>query len=125
MEILNDRRVVNDPVTFERFTTWDPGFSLEVGGEYFLPANRNVSFEFMTSYNYILSADEDRFPSGYNGNHSWLDLDFGVNVYFNLPGSEPEVSGVLGDDEEASDTDTDAGADATTEETPEGGSESP
>ena len=99
--ILNDRRTVHDPVTFERFIAFAPGIEIEVGAEHFLPANRNVGLEFFSTYNYMLSADEDRFPSGYNGNHSWIDLNFGVNVYFNLGGSDSEVVPVFSEDDEA------------------------
>jgi hypothetical protein len=97
IDIQNDRKTIHDPVTFERFKWWSPGISLEGGAELFIPANRNVSLEFMSTYNWIFSAEYERYPSGYKGDHSYIDFNFGVNVYFNL--GTPEVEGVLGDEE--------------------------
>jgi hypothetical protein len=114
INILNDRKTIWDPVTFERFTWWSPGISLEGGGEFFFPANRNVSLEFMSTYNWIFSSDYDRYPSGYNGDHSYIDFDFGVNVYFGL--GSPKVEGVFGDEDNA---DTGSPLDEETEETEE------
>jgi hypothetical protein len=98
LNVMNDRKTVSDPVTFERYKWWSPGVSVEGGAEFFFPTNRNVSLEFMSTYNYILSADEEKLPSGYNGNHSYIDFNFGVNVYFGL--GSPKVEGVFQDEED-------------------------
>ena len=116
--ILNDRRTVHDPASFERFLAFAPGIEIEVGAEHFVPANRNVGLEFFTTYNYMFSADEERWPSGYNGNHSWFDLNFGVNVYFDLGGSDPEVIPVSTDDDDAA-SEPDAETPAEPTETPD------
>ena len=52
----------------------------------------------MAGYHHMLRGDDTKFPSGYSGPHSFLDINFGVNVYFTLPGSSPNVTPVLGDE---------------------------
>lgn len=104
LNLKNDRKTIHDPVTYERFNWWSPGVSLEAGGEFFFPTNRNVSLEFMSTYNYIFSSDEDSYPSGYNGNHSFVDFNFGVNVYFGL--GSPIIEGVFSDEEDNAGTGT-------------------
>lgn len=123
VRIVNDRLSIYDPVTFERYTLWSPGFTLEAGGELAIPANRNVSLELMAGYHHLLRGDETKFPSGYSGPHSFLDFNFGVNVYFSLPGSSPAVTPALGDDEAAGETPP--ADDAATPVEPEGQPDSP
>jgi hypothetical protein len=98
--IVNDRNGIQDPVTRERYSLWSPGFTLEAGGEYSLPANRNVGFEGIVTFHQMLHGDDLRYPSGFTGPHSFLDINFGVNVYFWPPGSEPQVTPALGEEEE-------------------------
>jgi hypothetical protein len=104
INIQNDRKTVHDPITFQRYKWWAPGIALEGGAEFFFPSNRNVSLEFMSTYNYMFSSDEETYPSGYNGNHSFVDFNFGVNVYFGL--GTPEVEGVFSDEEDNAGTAT-------------------
>ena len=101
VRIVNDRQSIYDPVTFERYALWSPGVTLEAGGEFAIPANRNVSLELMAGFHQLLRGDEEKFPSGYSGPHSFLDINFGVNVYFTLPGSSPQVTPVLGESDDA------------------------
>ncbi len=99
VKVVNDRIRIFDPVTFERVSLWSPGLTLEAGTEYAIPANRNVSLEGNVTFHKMLHGDEERFPSGFAGPHAFLDVNFGVNVYFRLPGSEPTVTPVLGGQE--------------------------
>lgn len=115
LNVMNDRKTVYDPATYERFIWWSPGVSFEAGAEFFFPSNRNVSLEFMSTYNYLFSSDEERYPSGYNGNHSYIDFNFGANVYFSL-GGPAQVEGVFSDEEDNAGTTTEP----STEEKPEG-----
>jgi len=77
INIENDHRTIFDPVTHERFRTWSPGVTGELGMEYFIPANRNVSLEGVGTIHYLLKTHEDKFPSGYSGHHAFLDLSLG------------------------------------------------
>lgn len=87
VNILNDRRTIFDPVTHERYSYWSPSVGGEAGGEYFIPANRNVSFEGVGTFHYLLKRNAEKFPSGYSGHHALFDFSVGVNVYFNPPGA--------------------------------------
>ena len=119
VRIVNDRLSVYDPVTFERFSLWSPGVTLEAGGEFAIPANRNVSLELMAGFHQMLRGDDEKFPSGYSGPHSFLDINFGVNVYFTLPGSTPSVTPVLGEGEDAEEETPPAETPAEPEEKPD------
>src|SRR5262245_37647255 len=87
VNIQNDHRTIFDPVTHERYKYGSFGLSGEGGAEYFLSANRNVSFEGLGSLNYLFESNKDKFPSGYSGKNIFLDFSFGVNVYFRPLGS--------------------------------------
>lgn len=113
IKIDNDRDPIRDPVTFEIYDLWAPGLSLEAGGEYSLPANRNVGFEANVTFHQLLTSSPERYPSGFGGKHAYLDLNFGVNVYFSLPGSEPAVKPALGEDGEPAETTAPAEPDTT------------
>lgn len=87
MNIMNDRKTVYDPVTYDRLKFTSLGATGEVGVEYFLPANKNVSFEWLGTGHFLFATYAGKYPSGYKGRHGFVDFSFGVNVYFN-PGSE-------------------------------------
>ena len=99
VKIVNDRVQIQDPITLEPYSLWSPGFALEAGAEYAIPANRNVAFEWNISFHRMLRGDETMYPSGYQGPHAFLDVNFGVNVYFGLGDTEPAVTPVLEDEE--------------------------
>jgi hypothetical protein len=93
--VMNDRRTVKDPVTKKELSNVSPGATGELGVEYFLPANKNVSFEWLGTMNYLFEANGGKYPSGYAGRHGFIDVSFGVNVYFGTgparvtPAAEP------------------------------------
>lgn len=89
MEIVNDRIKVQDPATFKDWVNWSFGVQARAGLEYFLPANRNVSFDWSARWAYQFSESGTDLPSGYTKNDSYLTLNFGVNVYFWPIGQKP------------------------------------
>jgi hypothetical protein len=89
IEIVNDRRTIKDPATFASYINWAPGLQAQVGTEYFLASNEAVSFDWHVRYNHLFSKDEKKFPSGFTGSHSYVTVNFGVNVYFWPIGHKP------------------------------------
>lgn len=71
-----------DPVTFERLRRADLGFYGVAGAERrmskYVTANADVS------YHSIMSEDKEHFPSGYNGNKSYLLARLGITFFFSL-----------------------------------------
>jgi Outer membrane protein beta-barrel domain len=88
LEIVNQRRKIQDPATFVNWIKWAPGVHAMVGSEYFIPAKPTVSLDFSLRWTYLFSKDTKRFPSGFTGNDSYLTGNFGVNVHF-WPGGNP------------------------------------
>lgn len=89
VNIQNDHRTIFDPVTHERYKFGSFGLSGELGAEYFLAANKNVSLLGMGSFDYLFGgASKEKFPSGYSGTYMFMDLNIGVNVYFKPPGAK-------------------------------------
>lgn len=80
--IMNDRRTIKDPVTLKAVSNVSPGATGELGVEYFLPASKNVSFEWTGTANYLFETNGGKYPSGFSGRHGFVDLSFGVNIYF-------------------------------------------
>ena len=71
-----------DPSTFARFRHAVPGVYGTLGVE------KRFS-KYMTGtgdlvYHYMFSKDENRWPSGFNGNKSYMELRLGVNFYFSV-----------------------------------------
>jgi hypothetical protein len=89
IQIVNDLDKIKDPVTYETYVNWAPGVHARAGTEYFLPSNKNVAFDWNAHWSYLFSKDEERFPSGFTGPHSYLTINFGVNVYFWPIGYKP------------------------------------
>jgi hypothetical protein len=88
MEIVNERRKIQDPATFKPWVNWAPGLHAIIGEEFFIPAKPTVSLDFSIRYTYLFSDNPEDFPSGFTGNDSYLDASFGVNVHF-WPGGKP------------------------------------
>jgi hypothetical protein len=80
--------VGGDPVTHERFKFGSFGSSGTGGMEYFLPSNKNVSLLGVATVDHLFSSYKDRFPSGYAGPYTFMDVSIGVNVYFKPLGSK-------------------------------------
>lgn len=96
VNIQNDHRTIYDPVTHERFKFGSFGLSGDLGAEYFLPANKNVSLLGMASLDYLFGgASESKYPSGYSGTYIFMDVNIGVNVYFKPPGAKSAPVPVL------------------------------
>lgn len=91
MEIVNQRRKIQDPATFANWVKWAPGVHAIVGQEFFMPSKPTVSLDFSVRWTYLFSKDTKRFPSGFTGNDSYLSGNFGVNVHF-WPGNKPIVT---------------------------------
>ncbi|HEV8479408.1 MAG TPA: hypothetical protein VGR66_01335 [Candidatus Eisenbacteria bacterium] len=88
VNITNDHRTIYDPVTHERFKFGSFGISGTGGMEYFLPSNKNVSLLGVATVDHLFSSYKDRFPSGYAGPYTFMDVSIGVNVYFKPLGSK-------------------------------------
>lgn len=88
MEIVNQRRKIQDPATFQPWVKWAPGVHAVLGQEFFIPAKPTVSLDWSVRYTYLFSKDTKKFPSGFTGNDAWLSGSFGVNVHF-WPGGKP------------------------------------
>jgi outer membrane protein W len=71
-----------DPVTFERLRRADLGFYL-VGGVQ-RRMNQRVVTTADLSYHNILAKNESDFPSGYNGNKSYVQARLGITFFFTL-----------------------------------------
>jgi hypothetical protein len=110
INIQNDHRTIFDPVTKDRYKFGSFGASAEAGAEYFLPANRNVSLEGVTTFHYLFSDHKDRFPSGYSGKHMFADVSIGVNVYFRPLGSPAPPSAIPSEGETGSEAPADTSA---------------
>jgi opacity protein-like surface antigen len=89
IEIVNKRLKIKDPTTFDAYVNWSPGVHAVGGFEYVLPSNSNVTFDWSARWSQLLKRDEDNFPSGFTGKHSYLAVSFGVNVYFWPIGYKP------------------------------------
>jgi hypothetical protein len=88
LEIVNQRRKIQDPATFANWVKWAPGVHAMIGQEFFIPAKPTVALDFSVRWTYLFSKDTKKFPSGFTGNDSYLTGNFGVNVYF-WPGGKP------------------------------------
>jgi hypothetical protein len=89
IEIVNDRRKIKDPATFDSYVNWAPGVQAQGGFEYFLGSNDNVSFDLHARFAKLFSKDEEQFPTGFTGPHTYAAINFGVNVYFWPIGHKP------------------------------------
>ena len=71
-----------DPVTFERLRRGDIGFYGVAGAERrmskYVAANADVS------YHSIMAENKEDFPSGYNGNKSYVLVRLGITFFFSL-----------------------------------------
>ena len=88
MEIVNQRRKIQDPATFQPWVKWAPGVHAIIGEEFFVPAKPTVSLDWSVRWTYLFSKDTKKFPSGFTDNDAFLAFNFGVNVHF-WPGGKP------------------------------------
>jgi hypothetical protein len=82
MEIVNKRKRIQDPATFDEWVNWGFGVQALAGAEYYIPSKRTVSLDFSAHWSYLFSKNTTDFPSGFTDNDSYLSFNFGVNVYF-------------------------------------------
>ena len=71
-----------DPTTFARFRKAVPGVYASAGVE--KRFSKYVTGTGDLVYHYMFSEDKTDFPSGFNGNKSYLQARLGVNVYFSV-----------------------------------------
>jgi len=71
-----------DPSTFERLRRGDLGFYLMGGVQRRLKQNMTASADI--SYHTILAENVSDFPSGYNGNKSYMQARLGITFFFSL-----------------------------------------
>ncbi len=89
LEIVNKRLKVKDPATFDPQATWSPNVHALAGVEYVLPSNTNITFDWNARWTQLMKSNDESFPSGFTGKHSYLNIAFGVNVYFWPIGYKP------------------------------------
>ena len=71
-----------DPITFERLRRGDIGFYGTAGAERRM--SKWVTASADVSYHSIQAANTEDFPSGYNGNKSYLLARLGITFFFSL-----------------------------------------
>ena len=81
--VQNHRKVVRDPVTNERHKGTYLGASGEIGVERFLKTLNNTSLEWTLGYQTAF-AKNDKFPSGFDGSVSAVEVRFGAHYYFDF-----------------------------------------
>jgi outer membrane protein W len=77
-----DLGAAKDDITFERYRRADFGVYGTAGVERRVSKNFTASAD--AAYHYIMSEDTHDFPSGYNGNKSFLQFRLGVKFWFSL-----------------------------------------
>jgi hypothetical protein len=88
MEIVEKRQRIKDPATFDEWINWSFGAHALAGTELWMGQNKTVSLDWSVRWTYLFSKDTERFPSGFTGNDSYFNFNFGVNAYF-WPGGKP------------------------------------
>ncbi|MFH0777193.1 MAG: hypothetical protein V2A71_01045 [Candidatus Eisenbacteria bacterium] len=78
--VLQDRKVLKDPVTREELARGNVGGYVVVGTDYFMRPTIALCCDAIGHY--ILSEDKDDFPSAYALNDQVLILKVGVKYYF-------------------------------------------
>jgi hypothetical protein len=88
MEIVEKRKRIKDPATFAEWVNWSFGAHALAGTELWMGENKTTSLDWSLRWTYLFSKDETNFPTGFTGNDSYFNFNFGVNVYF-WPGGKP------------------------------------
>ena len=88
MEIVEKRKRIKDPATFDEWVNWSFGAHALAGTELWMGEDKTVSLDWSLRWTYLFSKDTERFPSGFTGDDSYFNFNFGVNVYF-WPGGKP------------------------------------
>ena len=88
MEIVEKRQRIKDPATFAEWVNWSFGANALAGTELWMGESKTVSLDWTVRWTYLFSKNEKDFPTGFTGNDSFLNFNFGVNVYF-WPGGKP------------------------------------
>ncbi len=71
-----------DPTTFARFRKAVPGIYGTAGVE--KRFSKYLTGTGDATYHYMFSKDEEDYPSGFNGNKSYVQVRLGVNFYFSV-----------------------------------------
>lgn len=77
-----DLGAAKDPVTFERFRRADLGFYGVAGVQ--RQMSKHIALTGDAAYHFIKAANTEDFPSGYNGNRSFVQVRLGATFYFTL-----------------------------------------
>jgi hypothetical protein len=80
--LTEDLGASKDPVTFERLRRVDFGVYGIAGVERRM--SKHITMVGEGSYTRIFAADEEAFPSGYNGDKAYFSLRLGVSFWFSL-----------------------------------------
>ena len=94
--IENRRKLLADPVTFERHSKIYPGAAAEIGSERFLKSLPNTSIEMAAGMHFVLSDDGKVYPSAFNSNLGMVELRLGANYYFDFGPRKPAVPALPG-----------------------------
>lgn len=91
--VQNRRKVLKDPVSKALHQSLHLGGSAELGYERFLKALPNTSLEVTGAWHGAFATDDDKFPSGFNGNPMFAELRVGGNYYFDFNRKKPDAAG--------------------------------
>ena len=80
--LTEDLGAAKDPVTFERLRRVDLGVYAVAGIE--RQMSKHISMVGEGTYTHIFAADEESFPSGYNGDKAYFSARLGVSFWFSL-----------------------------------------
>jgi hypothetical protein len=80
----NHRKVVKDPVTFDRHrgTYW--GATAEIGAEHFLKNLTTTSVEWTFAWQTAFAKKDNLFPSGFSDSPQAIELRVGAHYYYDL-----------------------------------------
>ena len=89
--VQNHRKVLKDPVTRDLHQGQYLGAMVEVGAEHFFKELNNTSLEYTLGYQDVFAKRDDQFPSGFNGNVSFVEFRVGAHYYFDFKSKKPDA----------------------------------
>jgi hypothetical protein len=88
--VQNRRKVLKDPVSKELHRRLHLGASAELGWERWLKALPNTSIEVTGAVQTAFAKDDDKYPSGFNGNPMVAELRVGAHYYYEFRKKKPD-----------------------------------
>ena len=82
--VQNERKIVQDAVTFAPHRGTYLGGTVEIGYERFLKSLATTSVEITAENHFVLATRDDQFPSGWNSSIDAIALRIGMNYYFDV-----------------------------------------